>query len=899
MAERLRSLATQRPSKQPAPAPPPEALAPAPPPAAPAPPSRPWAEVRAGTAPLILQSRTTQEPVARQPWTTALVDVLLSAAHVGGVHLCLCWPIKLQFLPLLHALANVERIFARDLRGMRTLLYPGTHACRSPLESVLLEKSQLSDFFRTLWRTGPHGTLAEVCTESPALLAALNAINDIRSRHPELLNPSFAELVPTFVFDSSRCAWASPVASPLERTLSKVERLSNRRDLRQKISSEWALPEKAPGALMVIHHTTGKDGWRLALSAPVLKGLGRPELLLLDATQAAARSNYDAVRRIPDFLGFAREHGFDDIGAVIVTDDPKTFFALRASFGQSNLILTNHVWPAEGEDALLTAPPALPTDWRPALRSNSNFSVSIVDREASQVALAFQRLAESSGSDGSPQRTALIEACLFVLRLSNMPAGYQDLIDPQDEQGDFATRLHAWSAVKLPLDRVLASGVLNKERAAVAEAIKRAEKMVDDWNDATPLASRLLAEVRKHCLENHQVVSLVLPSRRYIELAYRFLRRRLGNDWSAVEPRLEWHTLSAVAKTLSSARKHKHLVFVGITPDVVRLLVTHPDIPHGTAVLVAYKQADSTSETLGRMMELDAFKPYRGRMGLLLQELKRRLAEVPNPIVIAKLREASLTFRLEDTDRQSPGGEHTYYKFLLEGGGRAYASGFTYRHDPQEDPPFRRVPASSIQVGDFVFEMSDDLRSEVEALLDLNPGGAGSTVDPVRVLLKMYHSDMQNRCRLFFKAADRQALAREIQQEMCRQDPSARDCRPERVCYWLAIQDNDTRPHAAKDARYFKLFCRALRISDETAQQYWAFVRSARRFNQDLGRQLAARYAEILFQPESAATYRKVPERTIKRLQQEALSCVYRVEQVVPPEVTGAGAANGRSNADA
>lgn len=60
-------------------------------------------------------------------------------------------------------------------------------------------------------------------------------------------------------------------------------------------------------------------------------------------------------------------------------------------------------------------------------------------------------------------------------------------------------------------------------------------------------------------------------------------------------------------------------------------------------------------------------------------------------------------------------------------------------------------------------------------------------------------------------------------------------------------------------------------------------MRNARRLNQYLGRELVARYAEILFQPESAATYRKVSEDVIRQLQQEALRCVYRVEQVVPP----------------
>ena len=70
-----------------------------------------------------------------------------------------------------------------------------------------------------------------------------------------------------------------------------------------------------------------------------------------------------------------------------------------------------------------------------------------------------------------------------------------------------------------------------------------------------------------------------------------------------------------------------HFAFVGINPDVLRILVTHPEVPHGTAVLVAYRQAESTLTTLTSMKKVDAFKPYRGRIGLLAQELERRLEQ--------------------------------------------------------------------------------------------------------------------------------------------------------------------------------------------------------------------------------------------------------------------------------
>lgn len=848
-------------------------------------PQRPWAQVRAGSAPLTFLSRTANETIAPQPWAKELVSTLLIAADQGGVTLCLVWPAKLTALPLLHALSNVERVFAKDLRGVRTLLYPGTHACRAPLHSVLANRELMSALYRDLWVRRANGsTEVEACTSSPAFLAALWALNDLSQHNPESPDPSLAELIPTFVFDPSKRTWTTTVSNPLERTLTKVERLAHRRDLRQRVNLEWGTPDKAPGALMVMHHTAKKDSWRTALADPALKGQGRPEVLLLDATDAASRTNYAAVKRIPDFLSFARENGFSDAGAVIVTDDPKTFFNLQVQLRNSKIPFSTKVWAAEAEDVLLSAHPVA-KDWHPAQRSNSNFSVSIVDRDASQLALKFQRLASSAGSEESPAVQALLQACMYVLRLSSMPAGYTDLTAASVEAGesDYYSQQNAWTPVKLALAAALTSGALNQVRDAVEQAIAQAEKLIDDWNDATPMASRLLAEVRKHVVASRQGISLVLPSNRYVLLAHRFLQRKLGADWPAAETRIEWHTLSAVGKTLAGDRKGKHFAFVGINPDVLRILVTHPEVPHGTVVLVAYRQAESTLTTLTGMKELEAFKSYRGRIGLLAQELERRLADVPNPLVISKLREMPLTFKFDENGHSGQNGEQAYFKFELEGGGQAYASGWVYRHVPDDDPPFRRAPASAIQQGDFIFDMSDELRAKLESSLQLNSEGVSSVVDPARTLLKLYHDDVQRRCALMFKATKRSAIAREIHARMVELDPKAVECRLGRVYYWLALQENDTRPHAAREAKYFIVFCKALGMTEEAAKQHWGFVLNARRLNQHIGRELVARYAEILFQPESAAVYRKVPEDVIRQLQQEALRNVYRVERIVPP----------------
>jgi len=342
--------------------------------------------------------------------------------------------------------------------------------------------------------------------------------------------------------------------------------------------------------------------------------------------------------------------------------------------------------------------------------------------------------------------------------------------------------------------------------------------------------------------------------------------------------------LSTVGKAVTAERKGRNFVFVGLNPDVLRILISHPEIPHGTAVLIAYKQADSALMTLTSMKALDAFKPYRGRIGLLASEIERRLKEVPNPVVISKLAERPLTFRLEDDARPGTSSEQAYYRFELEGGGRALASGWMFRYAPDEDPFFRRAAASAIREGDFIFEMSDELRAKLEACILPNGEGVGSLLHPVRTLMKLYHGDVQRRSVALFKATKRSALAREIHTKMVGLNPNASECRAARVYYWLDLQaDGDTRPHAPKDARFFKDFCAALEISAENAEHYWKLIRRARLLNQDLGRELATRYAEIIFQPESAAAYRRMSEDDIRRLQQDALQCVHRVERVVAP----------------
>jgi hypothetical protein len=844
--------------------------------------------VHAGTARLTFFDRVNSKtPLAPQPWTLRLTELALEVATESKVVLALVWPVRLDSTVPLHAFASLERNMAQELPGLRTLLYPGHHSSRSGLNAWLVSRKQLAALYRSLWTTNANGLQPLSVHESKSMRAVLAALNTIENQTPEVLEPALGEVIPSFIFDPESNAWRATVAHPLERTLRKVPSQQYRADLRAAIGAEWVDVSHAPGALLIVHNGARKADWNAALQNRTVTH-APPQLFLYDATSAADLSNFRAVKRIPEFIKVAREGRHAQTGSLIVTDDPKIFFQLRARLGDLEIPFSAQVLAGEADEALVSSH-ALSTDWTPGQKSNARTNVAVVDRDACAVASSFYRLAPDIPGEPPPGHEPLLEASRYLLKLSNLPAGYRDLTaaTAEGELDEYSGNRNAWATVEQTIRVSLAAGCYGSKMPEVEKAIVKARKLVDAWAEATPMALKLQAAVKKHTIESRDGLVVVLPSQRYITLAHRFLARTLGDEWAEAESRMEWHTLTTVAKELSAASGRRHFVFVGVNRNVLRILLSHPDLPHGTSIFMSYRQAQSTLITLCAMKTLPELKAYRGRIGLLIQELERRLAEVPNLQSAERLGELSLTFSFDERSGVDPTTEQSYYRFDLDGGGRAFRSGWVFKYEPDEDPVFKRTPASQIVVGDFIFDMSERLRGKVEAALEINQGGVNSTIYPERTLLRFYHQDVQRRSAVLFSGKTRAALSRAIHAKMVELDATGKECRIERVAYWLDLEDEETVPHASKDAKFFKLFCQALGMSDEDALKNWNFVKNARRFNQNLGRLLAAQYAEIIFRPESATAYRQIPADLVHQLQQEALHCVFRVERVEPPAVKG------------
>lgn len=848
----------------------------------------PWRGLRAGQAQVELLSRASPDtPAHLQPWARQLLDVLLTAADDGGLHLCLLWPVQLDAVAVLHGLMNLERNFARDMRGARTVLFPGTSHSRLALDAVRVGRGRLRELYRGLWRAaqGRQTTTLDVHTDSTSFVALLGALIALEERQPEVPHPSLSELYPAFLFEAGH-GWRTVVENPFERSLRKVQNRSHREELREKLSSEWRDPIHAPGALMVLHQDSRKAQWRAALNTPALRAQGAPALFLLDATDTRS---FASVARIPEFIEQAHACGHGAAGTVIVTDNPATFFSLRRQLVDAGRRPEEHVWAAEAEtgSTFVSASPK-PEDWTPAERSLDNPHVSVVDRHASSLALKFQQLARQAGNEDSEPFQALMEACHYLVRLSNMPAGYADLTQAQEDGGmaPDPLRRNAWTRVAFRIDATVQAGALATRREQLNRALARAEKLLDQWDDATPLAFRLLEQVKRHMHDERGTLCLVLPSQDYVGLAQRFMQRKFGSEWDGFAERLQWFTLASLGRKLAQrTRAPERFAFVGVNRNVLRVLLAHPGKLHGAMLFLPYKQADSTVKTLHGLKTLDALKAYRGRISLLLAALEERLAEISDPVDVAALAPLSFTFKLELPQRPAEDNAADAWRFELEGGGWISSSGSLYRYDPSEEPVFRRVQANQVQPDDFVFEMSAELREKVQDVFGLRDAR-----DPARqvvpMMLQLYRKTLQGRCRALFKDHHERlgALARAVLAKMAELDPElAQTCRVGRVRYWLGAQESETTPHGASRWPYFQLFCAALEISEESAKGYWTTIHNARQMNQSAGRELARQYAEILFQPESAAIYNDVSLEQIQALQREALGCLHRVVRVISP----------------
>lgn len=816
-------------------------------------------------------------PLKVQPWTARLVNTLLSRAQDKKLSLRLLWPAEPDNVALLHGMASVSEVIGANLPGLRTVVFPGTRATWTALDTVAVSLGDLSATFRKIVDRG----IVTDYRPCGAMQAVLDACNHLYTYSKEQRSAQLRQLMPSFFFNDEQCQWQTNKHAPLNRLLAKLLRNAIRDELRGKTEAAWYDPQTAPAALFVLPHGIKKKVARKAVSAD---SLGKPaDVLLLDARRAATKADPGLVRRMPGFVKTLRE-GAGDIGGLVVTDDPTLFLVLRAAFSKAELAVDAEVLAAEPEnlgEELLAEHPRI-ADWAPPQRASVNFTTYIIDKEAAMLARKFGKFAEDTRVEGEATEVLFRLAQGFLLRMSHLPGGTVDLVSEDSGEQDYLNKRLDWAPIDSQIQAALASGSANEHRAAIEASLARVRRHLADLRDETPVAAKLLELVQRFTSGKNDGLAVVMQSQRGIQIAKRFLRRRLAERFDEVDAKLEWVPLASAPEALKCRTNGSRLVVVGLAPSTIRLLCTSNEVPTGTWILLPLQRAVGVVGAMNLLCEADSLKPYRTRIAGLRKSLTEQIATLPPDLASYVKKDELEPPRPRTIQSTSEVPDSKAYTFELEDGSMTSSSGMVFVYKGDEDPPFRRVQARSVKQGDLLFDMSDELRDEVEEAIRAG-GDALDTSSPEKKLVLLYRRGLANTVARQFPAESRSAAARKIIAAMTKDDPAMADVSVSKVSYWISPDENDKAPHGARDQQEYFAFCNALGISRPMAALNWETIRLVRFQNQTDGRRLKAFYAEILFAAEDVAIYRHIPRHVIARLQGRAVDNLYAVVRVTEP----------------
>lgn len=848
-------------------------------------PSEPQIQVQQPVSPVVRESLTPPTlsvaigaaRLGLQPWAAKLASTLLDRAQDKKISIRLLWPVEIDALAGLHAVASLSRVLHTDLAGLRTLYYPGTHATWTTLDRLAADRKQLEQLWQQLYETPPRQM-------STSFKEVLDACNEIENYNQSVPQPQLRQLIPSFIYEPRAKKWTDTKNPPLERLLTKVDRLRRREMMRSKIEPEWRNPAAAPGALLVLPRGIKRKEIKQALTVKVVGCAVRANVMLVDARGRSAAADPQSLRRLPDLLRTVYESSGSPMGTLIVTDDPTEYFVLRRRLADADYSIDGEILAGEGEaNEWLAAPHARSADWRPDSRSMINFTVAILDQQAALLARQFGKIAEEVREEGAAVEDPFRNAQAFVMSVSSLPGGLVDLESAETEEREYLTRDLEWARIEGAIGKSVTEGNASTQRKQIALAIARVHRHLVDCQNGTPLALKLREQVNKYAVDSREGLTIVLSTPRNIAVAQRFLSRVLGDKWVAAKTRIDWLTLSQAWIELKSRSGHRRLVLVGLNPKIVRFLVTHPEVPTGTCVLVPLQRAVGVTQTLKGLVSSETLKPYRGRLSGLLKALDHRLVEINDIETLTRSLESISMSTPRHAAAPSAPPDPKAYRFQLEDGRIVTSTGTLFRYDGIEGDEFSRVQARTIEPGDCIFEMSDEIRDEIEAAII--PPGATVDTSPARKALALYHFMVKDAVDSRFPATTKQARLRAIQLKMLEIDPASSDISISKLSYWVNLKDGDSAPHGARAFDEFVLFCQVLGIAKDIAAKFWERILRVRFENQREGRNLNAIYAEILFNPESSEVYRNLSTEVVARIRAKALDCVFQVVDVQAPTV--------------
>lgn len=817
------------------------------------------------------------------PWAASLTTTLLRCARDEGISLRLVWPgeIDKAAIVMLHAVASLSLALDSNLKGLRSLFYPGTDTTWVTLDSITTDRGQYDDLCKTFY----NGAIPKVsCDVFKAVLDACHEAN-YATRTPIL---RIRQLIPAFRYDRSAGKWEGLKDLPIDSLIRSIRKQPLKKSLRERILAAWASPQTAPGALLVLHREIKKKVLKAALAGENGQNKIPFDVVLMDASTCAIRAGPSSVKAIPKHLETIRKSAGRNVGALIVTNDPYEYLSLSKALEAAGLAVDKEILPSESNGAdWLSSEKDLGANWAPTARTIVNFKVRIVDKQAADLAKQIRKIIDGVRNEGFglDVEEPFVRLQNLVLRASLLPGGVLDALSGDVEGwGSLSGQLDL-QGIAAQIQEVQVRGYATTQRTPTAKALEAAGKLLTNCSDATPLAEQLKGQIERYAIREGEEMTIVIFSPRDIAIAQQFLARKLGAQWEAISGQVEWLSLTEALTELAARAENRRLIIVGLNPQILRFLVIQKEVPTHTSLLLPLHQAIRMLPQLRFLAAADALAPFRSRTLELRNRLEAILEDVPNIEILARVYDT----RLPAASRQSIGADSddpAAYRLYLDDGRCISATGTTFRYSGDEDAPFHRVHVENVAEGDAIFEMSDELRDEVEAVFSTQFGGF--KFSQFRSPLDGYRAIMLNAIENKFPGLSLPERISALQTAMADAAPGQAEVSGSKLRYWMSLRTdvNDTAPHFSRDKGEYQTFCKVLSIPESMAEQYWGIIRKVRVDNQVGGRQLTSLYAELFLAPESSKIYRDIKPETIQLLHSKARDCVARVIKIVPPSTT-------------
>jgi hypothetical protein len=867
----------------------------------------PFADARCGAAEIDLRDRALVDVALKpQPWLARLVNAALTAAARKEIHLCLVWPGHINSVALAHALATFERYAIGDKRGIRALLFPSKRSSFEALHRFLADRDAVLKLTRRyLTITQSAGAQAPLAgRDNSSKDAMLLSLESIRKAEPTSPPPALAELLPHFEWDADAKSWGSYAARFLKRSRSALQ-LGVRKHLWKEGEGHMARlgnPLLASDALFALPHQSSTKDWKAAFKSPAFQGPGQPELLLCDLTRAMSSLGRNLQRRVVDMLATAEETWPNSFGALLITDDPRTYFAVRKQLQDKLPRKTGLVYEplaCLADDYGIASAPYAP-DWVPTQVPLKHYPVVVLDQEAALEATRLWTLASDLPPESEAQQAART-AGAYVLRLAGLPGGYRDYIRWMELSGftDSARLGGSWTEQEARLQFLLDQGEFGDKAEAVRRVMGRVVKLLTAYAEATPLALRLAKEVGVYAEKRKTVITVAFRFNADIAIAQAFFERYAdfpgGQSFAAFRDRVRFINHRELADKLAEADASARFVLAGLPDSSLRLLLSTSQLHADCTLFLDYRRAQDLATSLRALQSIDEYKPFRGRIAGLALEIERQLKGAGSAIDVERLlalRPPRLSLAAEASERsRQQNGLPDSWRLVLDGDRSIQVGQRVYVYEPDDIRTFKQRATKDVKAGDRVFVMSEELKDHFEACLIAAGHGVvrGATYGQ---MLRNCHRDIDANSKRFFGDTRLSERARRVHARMIELDREAEKCGTYRLRYWLDVADSaevppdELKPHSTWSRRYFELFARALEIPEALISTYWLVVTGQRRALQEAGRELTERYAQVLFNEESAQLHYRLSRATISELQAEAARNTHRVVDVVTPEET-------------